>query len=70
MKYLILPMLLLAGCASDRTCTDIGQSAQAIVNAAASLPVSAQTFAIEANAAAIAHAVGHDVVQPVIGAKP
>ena len=57
----LVVVLALAGCVSDQTRADIANSAQAIDNAAASQAASPQRAAIRANAAAIAHAVGHDL---------
>lgn len=59
-----LPLLLAAGCASDRACQDIAASAAVIDAAAQSLPDSPQTKAIRANAQAIATAVGHPLGNP------
>lgn len=55
----IIPLLLAAGCASDRACQDMAASAAVIDAAAQSLPVSPQTKAIRANAQAIATAAGY-----------
>lgn len=61
---LLLLVLALAGCVSDQARADIAASAGVIDQAAKSLPASPQTAAIRANAQAIAHAVGHDLVTP------
>jgi hypothetical protein len=53
----IIP-LLLCGCVSSRSQQDIGQIEQATYNAAASLPPSPQTAAIEANAVTVSQIVG------------
>jgi hypothetical protein len=56
-----LPLLLAAGCVSDRAQKDIADSAAVIYNAAESLPPSPQRAAIQANAKAIGHALGNEV---------
>lgn len=63
MKYLPLLLVALAftGCTGRQAESDIARSAQVIFNAAASLPDSPQRRAIQANAFAIGHAVGHDL---------
>jgi uncharacterized lipoprotein YajG len=61
---LIAGLALLAGCVTDQSRADIARSAAVIDGAARSLPASPQTEAIRANAAAIAHAVGHDLGTP------
>lgn len=53
--------IFLAGCLSDQTRENVGNSAQVIYNAAASLPASPQVTAIQANATAIGVAVGKEV---------
>lgn len=58
---LLLLLLALAGCTSRQAEVDIAASAAVIYHAAGSLPPSAQTQAIRANALAIGHAVGHDI---------
>lgn len=63
-RLALLPLLLLCGCVSDQARADIAASAAVINAAAESLPDSSQTKAIRANAQAIAHAVGHDLVTP------
>jgi hypothetical protein len=62
-------LLFLSGCLNDQTRANIGASAQVIYNAAESLPVSAQVTAIQANAAAIGKAVGHEVTIQSFPAK-
>lgn len=54
-------LLTVSGCVSDQARADIGNSAQASYNAAASLPPSPQAAAIKVNQVAIGHAVGHDL---------
>lgn len=58
---LIFLPLAFAGCTGRQAEADIARSAQVIYNAAASLPESPQRRAIQANAFAIGHAVGHDL---------
>ena len=58
---LILLPLAFAGCVSRQAEVDIAASAAVIYHAAGSLPPSAQTQAIRANALAIGHAVGHEI---------
>ncbi len=67
---LLTPLLLLSGCVTDQTRQDAANSAQVILNAAASLPASPQTAAIQANAIAIAHAMGHYAILPNVTPPP
>lgn len=58
--FILLPLLALAGCVSDRARMDVSRSAAASYNLAAAFP-SPTAAGIQANQIAIAHAMGHDL---------